>query len=96
MPRDRVGDRETVTHALALIESIGVEARNDVFLLYAIWYFRSVLQCAISLNFSRAECGEESPDDRSCCLQLLKRRVAHTYTISTPTYSVHVYRIGYY
>ena len=96
MPRDRVGDRETVTLALALIESIGVEARNEVFLLYAIFYryFRSVLQCAISLNFSRAECGEESPDDRSCCLQLLKRRVARTYTIAPPTYSVHVYRIG--
>ena len=45
MPRVRVGDRETVTHALALIESIGVEARNEVFLLYAM-YFRSVLQCA--------------------------------------------------
>lgn len=38
MPRFRVGDRETVTHALALIESIGVEARNEVFLLYAIFY----------------------------------------------------------
>ena len=50
MPRFRVGDRETVTHALALIESIGVEARNEVFLLYAIFYSVDLITKRLSSN----------------------------------------------